>query len=225
LLFCRMKISRSSRMTAKKPTATHSPLILVRLILCCGSGAAGVARDGVLDAGGSRARRRLAGRSWLVRRGGRQYLIADGRARQGGRRRRYRLRFGTHMTSPCRRLEHAHRYCPAPERLYIPPDVINNPFRAARFRACPPLPRPVAVRYQDLLSSPDPRGVFRGVRGRGASGDATGRPPGHGLPECPKERSPGFPVTGKLMAVFAEAAILPRRRKAGATGHGFVAGL
>ena len=28
--FCRMKISRSSRITAKKPIATQSPLILVR---------------------------------------------------------------------------------------------------------------------------------------------------------------------------------------------------
>ena len=27
-------------MTAKKPTATHTPLVLVRLILCCGSGVA-----------------------------------------------------------------------------------------------------------------------------------------------------------------------------------------
>ena len=32
-----MKISRSSRTTAKKPTETHNPLILVRLILCWGS--------------------------------------------------------------------------------------------------------------------------------------------------------------------------------------------
>ena len=37
--FCRMKISRSSRTTAKKPTETHSPLILVRLIRCWGSAA------------------------------------------------------------------------------------------------------------------------------------------------------------------------------------------
>src|SRR5271166_1143589 len=35
--FCRMKISRSSRTTAKKPIETHSPLVLVRLILCWGS--------------------------------------------------------------------------------------------------------------------------------------------------------------------------------------------
>jgi len=32
--FCRMKISRSSRMTAKKPTATQIPPVLVRLIRC-----------------------------------------------------------------------------------------------------------------------------------------------------------------------------------------------
>ena len=38
--FCRMKISRSSRTTAKKPTETHSPLILVRLIRCSGRGVA-----------------------------------------------------------------------------------------------------------------------------------------------------------------------------------------
>ena len=36
--FCRMKINRSSRTTAKKPTETHSPLILVRLIRCSGRG-------------------------------------------------------------------------------------------------------------------------------------------------------------------------------------------
>jgi hypothetical protein len=40
-------------MTAKKPTATHSPLVLVRLILCCGRGAAGAVCDGGLDAGGA----------------------------------------------------------------------------------------------------------------------------------------------------------------------------
>ena len=35
-----MKISRSSRTTAKKPTATQIPLVLVRLILCWGSAGA-----------------------------------------------------------------------------------------------------------------------------------------------------------------------------------------
>ena len=47
--FCKMKISRSSRTTAKKPTETHSPLILVRLILCSGSG--GAVCGGTADAG------------------------------------------------------------------------------------------------------------------------------------------------------------------------------
>jgi hypothetical protein len=32
-----------------------------------------------------------------------------------------------------------------------------------------------------------------------------------GLPEYPKERSPSFLVTGKLMRIFDEAAILARR--------------
>ena len=36
-LFCKMKISRSSRITAKQPMATHSPLVLVRLILSGGA--------------------------------------------------------------------------------------------------------------------------------------------------------------------------------------------
>src|SRR6266568_7119698 len=50
-----MKISRSSSTTAKKPTATQSPLVLVRLILCWGSAAAagGAACCGAVgDSGG-----------------------------------------------------------------------------------------------------------------------------------------------------------------------------
>ena len=39
-------------MTAKKPTATHSPLVLVRLILS-GGAPAGVVCDWVFDAGGA----------------------------------------------------------------------------------------------------------------------------------------------------------------------------
>jgi hypothetical protein len=49
--FCRMKISRSSRTTAKKPTETHSPLILVRLILCWGSAWAGAVWAGAAGRG------------------------------------------------------------------------------------------------------------------------------------------------------------------------------
>src|ERR1700760_4475354 len=41
-LFCKMKISKSSRMTAKQPTATQIPLILVRFSVCwAGAGGAG----------------------------------------------------------------------------------------------------------------------------------------------------------------------------------------
>src|ERR1017187_2698237 len=54
--FCKMKISRSSRTTAKKPTATHRPLILVRLIfrVAVGGGAVwgGALWGGAAGAGG-----------------------------------------------------------------------------------------------------------------------------------------------------------------------------
>jgi hypothetical protein len=62
LLFCKMKISRSSKMTAKKPTATQSPLIRVCLGLsdgpaaCVGAACVGAACDGAggaASAGGS----------------------------------------------------------------------------------------------------------------------------------------------------------------------------
>jgi hypothetical protein len=39
--FCRMKISSSSKTTAKKPKATQSPLVLVRFILSGGEAGAG----------------------------------------------------------------------------------------------------------------------------------------------------------------------------------------
>src|SRR5580692_1711934 len=49
--FCRMKMSRNSRTTAKKTTASHRPLSLVGLILCCGSGG-GAAGPGCWAPGG-----------------------------------------------------------------------------------------------------------------------------------------------------------------------------
>src|ERR1700691_3541136 len=56
LPFCKMKISRSSRMTAKKPTATQSPLIRVCLGLSEGAPAcAGPACVGAAAAGGATA--------------------------------------------------------------------------------------------------------------------------------------------------------------------------